>query len=147
MLMSQNRGMVASHLDENGAEVTSPLTFDFSDKSFIFRKYQTKMDIIPYIQNDLLPVSDGVIVSLARQARNVKYLASADPLPSLLRQVVKVVRHSKRPTIFAVQHAPLPQIPAMLGLSDIIPLITYDYSEPVSLQRLFLSLISKIEQN
>lgn len=146
MLMSQNLAEVASHLDENGVEMTSPLKFSFTDKSLIFRKYEAEMDIVHRIQDDLLPTSEGVIVSLAREVRNAHYLASVEPLPSLLRQVVKIVRHSNWPTVFAIEHAPLPKIKAMLGLPDTIPLITYDYSEPASLQKLLISLISKIEQ-
>ena len=147
MLMSQNLVEVSSRIDESGFEVTAPLKFSFAHKPFIFRKYEAEVDIVHHIQGNLVPKSDGVIVSLARRARDARYLVSADPLPSLLRQIVDIVRHSNRPTIFAIQHSPLPKIQSILDIPDTIPIITYDYSKPASIQELLISLISKIDQS
>lgn len=142
MLMSQNLIEVTSQIDENGIEATVPLKFSFASKSFIFRKYEANTEL-----GSLLPTSDGVIVNLARRGRDAQYLASSDPLPTLLRQVVEIVHHSNRPMVFAIQHSPSPKIQSILAIPDTVPIITYDYSEPASIQKLLISLISKIDQN
>lgn len=147
MLMSQSLEKATYQIDQQGFDTTSPLKFSFTDRLLTFRKHSTEAGIVKRISDNLLPSSDGVIVNLAKHGQNVEYLGSNRYLPSLLREIIHTVYQSGRPTVFAVEFSPSLELSLILRIPKTVPIIAYNYDQPISVQEILAQVIGEIDKN
>ncbi len=157
MLISTNLVEATYYPDEFGFDNTTPLEFNFTDHSIIFRKNSTQPDIVKLICDHLLPSSDGVIVSLG--PRGVK---SDDTLQSFLREIIRNIYETRLPTVFTDEYKTIvdqgwtpeltrsilePPAPIVASIAEIfprpVPVLGYHYGRPISIQNILTTLLGR----
>lgn len=105
MLMSQNLSEAKwSLMDLHKITLSGthyPLKYDFSERPLTFR---THGNVLPQlIRDELLVHCQGVIVSLAGRALDVKFLESDEDYSALLKKLAETVYETKLPTVFTIE--------------------------------------------